>query len=137
MVRTLDRRTTLSTRTPLARRIIAALLMVLLTACQTWRPTPVSPQALIPVEQPSSVRATLRSGARVTLENPIMRNDSIFGVTDAGVAAVASQDIGLLEVRRLSVLRSIGLGYLGFLGGFLVVVVIRCAFLDLPCETDL
>ena len=99
------------------QRFIAALLMVLLTACQTWQGTAVSPQQLIPVEQPSSVRATLKSGERVTLENPIVRNDSIFGVTDAGVATlagegVASEDIGLLEVRRTSILRSIGLGYL-------------------------
>jgi len=43
-----------------------------------------------------------------------MRNDSIFGVTDAGVVGVASRDIGLLEVRRFSVLRSIGLGSLVF-----------------------
>ncbi len=105
----------MSTRTPLARRVISALLLVLLTACQTWRPTFVSPQTLIPVEQPSSVRLTLRSGARVTLKNPTLRNDSIFGVTDAGVATlagqgVASRDLGLLEVRRLSILRSIGLG---------------------------
>ena len=27
----------MNTRTPLTRRVIAALLMVLLTACQTWR----------------------------------------------------------------------------------------------------
>ena len=109
----------MGTKTPLARRVIVALLMVLLTACQTWRPTPVSPQALIPIEQPSSVRATLRSGARVTLENPIMRNDSIFCVTDAGVATlagqgVASEDIGVLEVRQFSTARTIGLGVLAF-----------------------
>ena len=102
----------MGTKTPLARRVIAALVMVLLTACHSWRPTPVSPQALIPVEQPSSVRATLRSGARLTLENPTMRNDSIFGVTDAGVVGVASRDIGLLEVRQFSTARTIGLGVL-------------------------
>ena len=100
------------TRTPLARRVIAALLMVLLTACQTWRPTFANPQQLIPVERPSSVRVTLRSGARVTLEDPTMRNDSIFGYADGGVVGVASEDIGLFEVRRTSILRSIGLGYL-------------------------
>ena len=94
------------------QRFIAALLPVLLTACQTWRPTAASPQTLIPVEQPSSVRATLRSQARVTLENPTMRNDSIFGITDGGVVGVASEDIGLLEVRRTSILRSIGVGFL-------------------------
>ncbi len=104
----------MSTRAPLTRRVIVVILMVLLTACQTWRPTFVSPQTLIPVEQPSSVRATLRSGARVTLENPTMRNDSIFGVTNAGVVGVASGDLGLFEVRRLSILRSIGLGDLVF-----------------------
>ena len=103
----------MSKRTPLVRRVIAALLMVLLTACQTWRPTFVSPQTLIPVEQPSSVRATLRSGEEVTLENPTVRNDSIFGVTDAGVVGVASRDIGLLEVRQFSITRTIGLSLLG------------------------
>ncbi len=102
----------MSRRTPLARRVIAAFLLVLITACQTWRPTFVSPQTLIPVERPSAVRVTLRSGARVTLENPTMRNDSIFSVTNAGVAGVASKDIGLLEVRRTSILRSIGVGFL-------------------------
>ncbi len=112
----------MSTRTPLTRRVIAALLLVLLTACHSWRPTAVSPQTLIPVERPSSVRATLRSGARVTLENPTVRNDSIFGVTDAGVVGVASEDVGLLEVRRLSILRSIGLGYL-----ILGVALFSCA----------
>ena len=103
----------MSKRTPLTRRVVAALLMLLLTACQTWRPTFVSPQTLIPVEQPSSVRATLRSGARVTLENPTMRNDSIVGATDEGRAltrravGVASRDVRLLEVRRLSVTKNI------------------------------
>jgi len=116
----------MSKRTPMARRFIAAMLMVPLMACQTWRPTAVSPQQLIPLEQPSSVRATLRSSARVTLENPTVRNDSIFGVTDAGVVGVASEDIGLLEVRRTGVLRSIGLGYLIILGAA-VVFAIGCS----------
>ena len=102
----------MSTRTPVARRVIAALLMVLLTACQTWRPTGVGPQTYIPAEQPSTVRATLRTGTTVTLETPTVRGDSIFGITDAGVVGVASEDVYLLEVRRTSVLRSIGLGLL-------------------------
>ena len=122
----------MSTRTPLTRRVIAALLMVLLTACQTWRPTYVSPQSLIPVERPSSVRATLRSGAKVTLENPTMRNDSIFGLTYAGVVGVASRDIGLLEVRKLSIWRSIGFGYLVFV----FVVILACAAEGDDCTVE-
>ena len=96
-------------RSPLARRVIAALLLVLLTACQTWQPTTVS---LIPEEQPSSVRVTLRSGERATLENPTVRNDSIFGVTDAGLAGVATQDVRLLELHQSNV------------GGTILVIVL-------------
>ena len=122
----------MSTRTPLAQRIIAALLLTLITACQTWRPTYVSPQSLIPVERPSSVHATLRRGAKVTLENPTMRNDSIFGLTYAGVVGVASRDIGLLEVRKLSIWRSIGFGYLVFV----FVVILACAAEGDDCTVE-
>ena len=106
--------------TPGPKRVIVALLLVLLTACQTWQPTFVSPQQLIPVEGPSSVRVTLWGGARVTLENPSVRNDSIFGFTDAGVIGLPSEDLALLEVRRLSILRSIGFGYLTLAALFFV-----------------
>ena len=117
----------MSTRTPLARRVVAALLMVVLTACHTWRPTGVGPQTYIPAEQPSTVRATLRTGTTVTLETPTVRGDSIFGITDAGVVGVASEDVYLLEVRRTSVLRSIGLGLLVW-----TAFLVGCAMLG--CE---
>ena len=126
----------MSRRTPLARRVIAAVLLVLITACQTWRPTFVSPQELIPVERPSSVRATLRSGAKVILDDPTVRNDSIFGVTDGGErVGVASLDLGLFEVRRFSILRSIGLGYVSLAGAYIVALVIGCS-LGAPCEIN-
>ena len=104
----------MSERTALRRRVIIALLIVPLTACQTWRPTFVRPQQLIPAERPTSVRATLWSGGTVTLENPTMRNDSVFGAAEAGLVGVASEDVGMLEVQQLDVLRSIGLGSLVF-----------------------
>jgi len=102
----------MSRRPQRARRVMSALLMVLLTACQTWRPTFVSPQQLIPAEQPSSVRLTLRIGATVTYENPTVRNDSIFGVHRSVVGGVALEDLDFLEVRQFSVPRTIGLGLL-------------------------
>ena len=116
----------MSKRTPMARRFIAAMLMVLLTACQTWRPTGVGPQTYIPAEQPSSVRVTPRIGTTVTLEAPTVRGDSIFGITDAGVVGVASEDVYLLEVRRFSILRSIGLFYL-IAGAIIGVLAVACA----------
>lgn len=103
----------MSTRSLLTRRFIAALLMVLLTACHSWRPTSVSPQRLIAEDQPSSVRVTLMDDETVTIDDPTMRNDSIVGATDEGRAltrravGVASRDVRLLEVRRLSVTKNI------------------------------
>ena len=117
----------MSTRTPLARRVIAAVLMALLTACHSWQPTTVSPQRSIAEDQPSSVRVTLMNGDTVTVENPTMRNDSIVGITDSNVAVVASRDVGLFEVRRFSFGRTIGLGVLltGLALG--VAIVAYCA----------
>ena len=102
-------------RTSLTRRFIAALLMVLLTACHSWQPTTVSPQQLIPEEQPSPVRVTLTNGETVTIKDPTMRNDSIVGVTDADGAqrtsavGVALRDARLLEVQHFSVGKTVGL----------------------------
>ena len=119
----------MSTRTPLARRVIAALLLVLLTACHSWRPTTVSPQGWTPEEQPSSVRATLTNGETVTIENPTVRNDSIVGVTDASVG-VASRDVRSLEVRRFSVTKTVGL----VLGISAVLAAIAVVDFIIECE---
>ena len=89
----------MSTRTPLARRFIAALLLVLLTACQTWQSTPYRAETLIPVEQPSSVRVTWANGEVVTLQYPWIRNDSILGTVDQSTVGAPSRDVALLEVR--------------------------------------
>ena len=115
-------------RTPLARRVIAALLLVLLTACQSWQPTTVSPQQLIPEEQPSPVRVTLTNGETVTIKDPTMRNDSIVGVTDADGAlrtsavGVALRDVRLLEVQHFSVTKTVGLVF-GTAVGLAAVVI--------------
>ena len=119
----------MNTRTALARRVIAALLLVLLTACHSWQPTTVSPQGWTPEERPSSVRVTLATGETVTVENPTVRNDSIVGATDADVG-VASRDVGLLEVRRFSVGNTVGLVFLipaGLAAALVVVILIACS----------
>jgi hypothetical protein len=99
-------------RTPTlrARRFVAALLIPLLAACQSWRPTAAAPQTAIANEQPSSVRVTLMNGDVFTLRNPTITSDSIVGTTDAGVTAVASRDIRLFQLRRLHLPRTVVLG---------------------------
>ena len=105
----------MSKRTPMARRFIAALLMVLLTACHSWQPTTVSPQGWTPEERPSSVRVTLMNRETITLEYPTMRNDSIIGVVpylNGYSRAVAVSDVSRVEVRQLNAGRTIGLSLL-------------------------
>jgi len=106
------------------RPAAAVLLFLHLSACTSWQPTYVSPSQLIPRERPTSVRATLSGGARVTLEFPIMRNDSILGDSDFGVLGVASSDlVGPLEVRRFSLGRTIGLAVLPALSMYFLAAV--------------
>jgi len=106
------------------QRFIAALLMVLLTACQTWRPTTVSPQAVIPVELPLFVRATLTSGEVKFFENPSVRNDSIVGTGSS--LRVAWRDVSSLEVRRFSAGKTAGAVVLTAVGLFAVFLLIGC-----------
>ena len=57
------------------------------------------------------MRVTLTGGEVVTLQSPTMRSDSIIGVLGGGVVAVASGDVDLVEVRRFSIWKTIGLVY--------------------------
>ena len=101
----------MSKQTPLARRVIAALLMLLLTACQTWRPTTVSPQQWTSEERPSPVRVTLTSEETITLKDPTMRNDSITGIDPTGYRrTVAVADVSTVKVRRINTLMTIFFG---------------------------
>jgi hypothetical protein len=117
----------MSRRTPLARRVIAAFLLVLLTACHSWQPITASPQGWTPEEQPSSVRATLTSGEVLTVRDPIVRDGSLLGYDDAGVVAAALGDVRLLEVRRFSIGKTVGLGVLLAGVALAVSVVAYCA----------
>ena len=103
----------MSARTPLARRVIAALLLVLLTACHTWQPITASPQGWTAEEQPSSVRVTRTNGEVMTVRDPTVSNGSILGYTDAGVAAAPLGDVRLLEVRHFSIGKTVGAGLVG------------------------
>ena len=134
----------MSTRTPLARRFIAALLLVLLTACHSWQPTTVSPQQLIAEEQPSSVRVTLMNDETITLEYPTMRNDSIIGVVPylTGYSrTVAVSDVSRFEVRQPNAGRTrvllllTGLAAIGIAIGIYAANFSCCGFVasgDLP-----
>ena len=118
----------MSRRVPLARRVIAAVLLALLTACYSWEPITVSPQAMISEAPPSVVRVTLTNGEVMTVRGPTLRNDSI--VFNATGETVASRDVRVLEVRDFSVGKSFGL--VGLIG--VVVVVVHAALCGDACR---
>ena len=95
------------TMRPLTRRLIAALLLVLLTSCYSWRPTTISPARIIAEEEPSTVRVTLADGTQLTLDDPTIRSDSI--VSKEGEAQVVVSDVSRVELRLLSVAKTIGI----------------------------
>jgi hypothetical protein len=92
----------------MTRRLVAALLLVLLTACYSWQPITASPQQLLPEERPPEMRVTSTSGAVFTFEDPSIINDSIAGSTELGPVRMDIQDLRVLEVRRFSVSKTLG-----------------------------
>ena len=97
----------MSARVPLARRVIAALLLVLLNACYSWRTTTISPAQLIAEEEPSIVRVTLTDGRQLTLRDPTIRNDSL--VHENGRARVVLSEVSAVEIWHFSVAKTIGI----------------------------
>ncbi len=99
----------MSTRSLLARRFIAALLMVLLTACHSWRPTSVSPRRLIVEEEPSPIRVVLSDGTELTLRDATIQSDSIItGRVRFGTENLLVRDVSRVEVQRFSPFRTVG-----------------------------
>ena len=108
----------MSARVPLARRVIAALLLVVLNACYSWRTTTFSPAQLIAEEEPSIVRVTLTDGRQLTLRDPTIRNDSL--VHENGRAPVVLSDVSAVELWHFSVAKTSGI-IIPFLFGPLLI----------------
>ena len=114
-------------------RLRAALMLFLvlnLTACQAWHSVSldvISPAQLIEEDRPDRVRVT--GGAVLELEvvSPSVEGDQLVG---AGDIAVPLEDILLLEVREISILRSIGFGWLVAAVAGLAIQGVAC--LDSP-----
>ena len=97
------------------------LTVVLASGCTSWRTMPAEPGVVIARETPSEVRLTLRNGAVTTVRSPVVRNDSIVPAV-ASQEGVAVSEIGILEIRRFSAVRSLGLAAAGIAGATLWTV---------------
>ena len=98
---------------------VALVCAVVQAGCHTWQSVATgSPVDMIVAERPERVRLTVAGGATVTLDNPIVANDSIvslaapaanasFAVPRPGVPALIVEGV---EVARFSRARTIALG---------------------------
>ena len=84
---------------PLARRFIAALLLVLVTACHSWQPVTVSPRWLIVEEEESPIRVVLSDGTELILRDATIQSDSIItGRVRFGTKNLLVRDVSRVEV---------------------------------------
>lgn len=119
------------------------LLLALLGACVTWKPTTTPLPALLAREPPDRVRLSVAHGRTLELRYPRIAGDSVVEgpgpeVTDArrekaspskatGQRAVALGDVASVSIRRTNVMGTLGLLALGVAGTILVIFIHDCA----------
>ena len=92
------------------RAVLLLFLVLHLTACYTWQGVATtSPGELIEVTQPDHVRVVVRGEGEVELENPSVEGDQLLG---ADGVSLPLADVLMLEIRELSIGRTVGLGVL-------------------------
>src|SRR2546423_15100517 len=68
------------------RGCTATLLLLALqgTACQAWHAEDVAPQEVLAAQQPTQLRVTRADGKQFVLEHPVLRGDTLEGVSQLG-----------------------------------------------------
>ena len=93
------------------RAVLLLFLLLHLTACQTWQSVSldaISPAQLIEEDQPDRVRVTGGGVLDLELVSPSVEGDQLVG---AGDFSMPLEDILRLEVRGISMIRTIGVGF--------------------------
>lgn len=117
----------------LGDRAIRAAMLVLVagsaTGCAGWQVQDAAPASVVAGRLPPQVRLTLTNGARVVVESPTLRNDSVVGfVRMRGappmVRATASADIVRIETMETDELRT-AVGVVGVAGTVLFLIAMQ------------
>jgi hypothetical protein len=95
------------------RHTVAAVLL-LLTACTSWRVQPVGPAQLISEHHPSRVRLRGQDGHQVVVRQPFVRGDSVLGLAQQDTTGLPMDEIHTVAVERFDWLKSGGLAVLYF-----------------------
>ncbi len=115
-----------------ASTVLAISFFVHVSACTSWKAVPGAPAQVIADEKPSEVRVTRDYAEKVVLERPEVRADSVYGTLPAtgDSAVVPLSEVTLLELRKTSTWKTIGLVYLV---ANAVVLAVLVASGDFPC----
>ena len=92
-------------RCAVRRRCTATLLLLALqgTACQAWHAEHVAPQAVLAAQQPTQLRVTRTDGKQFVLQHPVLRGDTLEGVSQlGGYGTPAPLRIALTDVRQVA-----------------------------------
>ena len=108
------------------RRALSLLVSLswLLNGCTSWQTEQVAPASYIGSQHPAKVRLPPPDSSQLTLQSPGVMGDTIVGAVggDSALHGVAASDVRSLEVRRVSVGKSIALG-LGIAAGAFAALV--------------
>lgn len=93
-------------RSPTGRQLAAlAQLALFLPACTSWRVEPVAPADLI-ATKPYLVRLTLPDSSRLTLTDPVIRGDTLYGYRENADPRAGRPDaVPVAQVREVAVRR--------------------------------
>ena len=98
--------------------ILLLLLIINLTACQTWQPISLSALRPVAVESQSAtgIRILVPGQPLLEVASPLIEGDQLVGFVEEQRFSTPLSDIAMLEIRKFSVLRSLGLGLAGSFG---------------------
>jgi len=108
-------------RTRRGKASLLLLLLINLTACFTWQPVTgiaVPAQVVKQVETYPAKTIRIRVPGEPLLEvaSPLIEGDQLVGVVEEQRFSTPLSDIAMLEIRKFSVLRSLGLVMAGSFG---------------------
>ena len=106
-----------------ARAVLLLFGLLYVTACSSWQSIgPVSPGRFIELDQPERVRVTMQDGTQMELDRPVVDGDELV----AAGGSVSLADVRLLEIGKISLVRSGLAGFGIFVGGIILIQFVEC-----------
>jgi cytochrome c biogenesis protein ResB len=108
------------------------ILYLSCTACTSWRPDSLSPQAVVQgPPQPLSLRVTYKDSSWVILNNPVLQGDTIVGRDKQNAQVRVPLDSVLLTDTRHG---DAGKSVLAFLGVTAAVLAVAAVAFTISCN---